>query len=116
MEQGGFQLGLFGIVESLYSEFGHRLSLEELLVFAAVALETGIDAPGIARRTRLSPNRVARALEHLVATRGFSKRRLGLMNWYIGEDRPGIRCYSLSTRGALLARTLFLKFQHDAEP
>ena len=115
MEQSEFQLGLYGVVESLYGEFGHRLSLEELLVFAAIALETGIDAPGIARQTRLSPNRVARALDHLIAVRGLAKRRLGLVNWYTEEDRPGHRRYSLSTRGALLARTLYLKFDHDLE-
>lgn len=114
MEQNEFQLGLFGIVDSLYNEFGHRLSLEELLVFAAITLETGIDAPTIAHRTQLSPNRVARALDHLVAIRGLAKRRLGLVNWYTTEERPNHRRYSLSTRGALLSRSLFLKFRHDA--
>ena len=113
MEQSEFQIGLYGVVDSLYNEFGHRLSLEELLVFATIALETGIDAPGIARQTKLSPNRVARALDHLVAVRGLAKRRLGLVNWYTNDDRPGHRHYSLSTRGALLARTIYLKFEHD---
>lgn len=113
MEQIDFQKSLIAALDRWRGEFGARMAVGEVLTFMIVATHPDITQDELTSRFGIRRRDAARYLRTLSAPEHWWQRRHGLIRTYAAPASPReLRC-TLTLKGALVARTLFLASRRE---
>jgi hypothetical protein len=116
MDQITFQKAWIGSLRRLWGEFRDDLTLGEFLTLLAVATHGNSTVEELSAHTGIGVGPVSRYLRTLGPPARWWQRRHGLIQPQTPDQQPPQLRYSVTLKGALVARTLYLLARLDDQP